>query len=63
MTVNAVEAFGKKPYQFYKPINMTNKKGLIKRGSATAKGGFKNEKDVIDKFNDWQKRRSRAKVA
>ena len=34
---------------------MTNKKGLIKRGSATAKGGFKNEKDVIDKFNDWQK--------
>lgn len=34
---------------------MTNGKDLIKRGSATAKGGFKNEKDVIDKFNDWQK--------
>lgn len=34
---------------------MTNEKDLIKRGSATAKGGFKNEKDVIDKFNDWQK--------
>ena len=34
---------------------MTNKKDLIKRGSATAKGGFKNEKDVIDKFNNWQK--------
>ena len=34
---------------------MTNKKDLIKLGSATAKGGFKNEKDVIDKFNNWQK--------
>jgi len=34
---------------------MTNKKDLIKRGSVTAKGGFKNEKDVIDKFNNWQK--------
>lgn len=28
---------------------------LIKRGSATAKGGFKNEQDVVDKFNDWKK--------
>jgi len=34
---------------------MTNKKNLIKRGSATAKGGFRNEKDVINKFNNWQK--------
>ena len=34
---------------------MTNKKDLIKLGSATAKGGFRNEKDVIDKFNNWQK--------
>ena len=34
---------------------MTNKKDLTKLGSATAKGGFKNEKDVIDKFNNWQK--------
>ena len=23
-------------------------------GSETAKGGFRNEDDVIDKFNDWK---------
>ncbi|MBU2580038.1 type II restriction endonuclease [Patescibacteria group bacterium] len=34
---------------------MTAKKELIKRGSKTAKDGFRNEKDVIDKFNDWEK--------
>ena len=28
---------------------------LIKRGSATAKRGFKNEKDVVKKFNNWEK--------
>lgn len=32
-----------------------NKKELIKLGSQTAKGGFQNEKDVIDRFNNWQK--------
>ncbi|MFH1544009.1 MAG: type II restriction endonuclease [Patescibacteria group bacterium] len=31
-----------------------NKKDLIKLGSKTAKGGFKNEKDVIARFNDWK---------
>lgn len=30
-------------------------KDLIKRGSQTAKGGFKNEKDVIKRFNAWKK--------
>lgn len=30
------------------------KKNLIKLGSKTAKGGFKNEKDVIKRFNRWQ---------
>jgi len=29
-------------------------KNLVKLGSDTAKGGFKNEKDVIDKFNNWK---------
>lgn len=29
-------------------------KDLVKRGSKTAKGGFKNEKDVINRFNKWQ---------
>ena len=32
-----------------------NKKELIKLGSQTAKGGFKNEKDVIARFNNWEK--------
>ncbi|MFO7807159.1 MAG: type II restriction endonuclease [Candidatus Moraniibacteriota bacterium] len=31
-----------------------NKRNLIKLGSDTAKGGFKNENDVIKKFNNWQ---------
>ncbi|MFH1611906.1 MAG: type II restriction endonuclease [bacterium] len=31
------------------------KKDLIKLGSKTAKGGFKNEKDVVNRFNRWQK--------
>jgi len=31
------------------------KKDLVKLGSNTAKNGFKNEHDVIDKFNNWQK--------
>ncbi len=32
-----------------------NKKTMIKLGSQTAKGGFKNEKDVIKRFNNWKK--------
>ncbi len=27
---------------------------LVLRGSATAKGGFSNEDDVVRKFNDWR---------
>lgn len=30
-------------------------KDLIKLGSKTAKSGFQNEQDVIDRFNDWKK--------
>ena len=32
-----------------------NKKDLIKLGSETAKDGFRNEKDVIARFNNWTK--------
>ncbi len=32
-----------------------NKKAMIKLGSQTAIGGFKNEKDVIRRFNNWEK--------
>lgn len=28
---------------------------LIQKGSQTAKNGFKNEDDIIRKFNDWEK--------
>ena len=31
-----------------------SKKDLIKLGSATAKGGFRNEDDIVAKFNDWK---------
>ena len=31
------------------------KKDLIKLGSETAKGGFRNENDVIEHFNNWEK--------
>ncbi len=31
-----------------------DKKDLIKLGSATAKGGFRNEDDIVAKFNDWK---------
>ncbi len=30
-------------------------KDLIKLGSDTAKGGFRNEDDVVNKFNNWKK--------
>lgn len=28
---------------------------LIERGSQTAKDGFKNERDIVEKFNNWKK--------
>ncbi len=31
-----------------------NRKKLIKLGSQTAKRGFKNEKDIVKKFNNWR---------
>jgi hypothetical protein len=34
---------------------MSKKERLIALGSKTAKGGFKNEKDVVESFNNWQK--------
>lgn len=34
------------------------KKDLIKLGSETAKGGFRNEKDVIATFNNWKKNKT-----
>ncbi len=34
--------------------NNMNNKDLVKLGSNTAKGGFANEQNVVDRFNDWQ---------
>lgn len=34
---------------------MRNKKEMIALGSKTAKAGFSNEQDVINRFNDWKK--------
>jgi|SRR3989344_1543670 len=34
---------------------LNNIKELVKRGSSTAKRGFKNENDVVKKFNNWKK--------
>lgn len=31
-----------------------NKEELIKRGSKTARDGFSNEVDIVDKFNNWK---------
>jgi len=31
-----------------------NIKNLVKRGSAIAKNGFRNEDDVVNKFNNWK---------
>lgn len=28
---------------------------LVERGSQTAKDGFRNENDIVEKFNDWEK--------
>lgn len=36
------------------PNNINNIIDLVKRGSATAKGGFNNEDDVVRKFNNWK---------
>ena len=36
-------------------INISSKAKKIKLGSNTAKGGFNNEKDVVEKFNSWEK--------
>jgi DNA-cytosine methyltransferase len=42
---NLIEAIGEK---------MTEKEKLIKRGSTTAKDGFKNEAFVVEEFNNWK---------
>lgn len=36
-------------------MQMLSNNELVRRGSVTAKNGFKNEQFVVDEFNDWQK--------
>ena len=33
---------------------MTKKEDLEELGSCTARGGFKNEDDIVGKFNSWR---------
>ena len=40
---------------------MLKKKDLKQLGSETAKGGFKNEQNVINRFNGWKKNRTAQK--
>lgn len=35
-------------------VKIMTKKKLIKLGSKTAKSGFKTEKDIVNKFNNWR---------
>lgn len=34
---------------------MLNQRNLVELGSRTARRGFRNERDVIDRFNNWEK--------
>ncbi len=52
MTVNVASDFGKSLLNYIN--NIMKNKNLVKLGSKTAKSGFKNEQDVIDRFNDWE---------
>ena len=36
-------------------VSENTKKDLIKLGSQTAKSGFRNEDDIVGKFNDWER--------
>ncbi|MBD3829145.1 MAG: DNA (cytosine-5-)-methyltransferase [Arcobacter sp.] len=55
MTTNVIEAIAKQLLNSLNGENkMEDKEILIRRGSETAKNGFKNEKFVIDEFNNWR---------
>ncbi len=61
MTVNVINEIGKSIESIEKDRENiidkseceTIKKLAIKRGSKTARDGFKNEKDIVKKFNNW----------
>lgn len=51
MTVSVISAIGK---SLLECIGENKMEDLVLRGSRTAKDGFKNEKTIADKFNNWQ---------
>lgn len=52
MTVSVISAIGKSLFECI--TGGRKMKDLALMGSQTAKNGFKNERDVADKFNNWQ---------
>ena len=54
MTSTVIEAIGKKLMKEIGEQEMTEKNKLIKKGSETAKAGFRNEEFVVDEFNRWR---------
>jgi len=54
MTSTVIEAIGKKLMKEIGEEEMTEKNKLIKKGSETAKAGFRNEEFVVDEFNRWR---------
>ncbi len=53
MTTTVIEEICKKLLEFIGGLD-ADKKILVKRGSETAKNGFKNERYVVDEFNNWE---------
>lgn len=54
MTVSTIAAISKALSYYIKGENNV-KKDLVDWGSQIAKNGFKNEKDIVEKFNNWEK--------
>lgn len=53
MTVSTIAAIGKQLMNYIKGVDYIMD-DLVLRGSNTARNGFKNEKDIADKFNEWE---------
>ncbi|MGB7604418.1 MAG: DNA (cytosine-5-)-methyltransferase [Lutisporaceae bacterium] len=53
MTVSTIAAIGKQLMNYIKGADYIMD-DLVLRGSNTARNGFKNEKDIADKFNEWE---------
>ncbi len=55
MTVSVIKAIGLQLLKYIKGELAMGNEDLVALGSQTARNGFKNEQDVADKFNNWEK--------